>query len=79
MFVVVRVADDVLKLYGPPPGPVYDDLGRRRWLSFFDGRPQTQTEIDSFLARQSSFDPDIWVIDIDDPQGGGLLDQLCSE
>jgi hypothetical protein len=37
--------------------------------------PVTQEEIERFLARQVAFDPDIWILDIDDPAGTALLDE----
>ena len=71
---MVRIADDKLSVYGPPPGPAYDDNGHRRWQALFDGRHVAQAEVDSFIGRQCNFDPDVWVVDIDDPSGKGLLD-----
>ena len=74
MFIVIRRADNSLRLFGPPPGPAHDDSGRRRWQALLDGKAVSQEEVDDFVERQCSFDPDIWVIDIDDPTGYGLLD-----
>jgi hypothetical protein len=33
--------------------------------------PVQQDDIDRFLARQIAIDPDIWILDIDDPGGTG--------
>lgn len=74
VFIVVRREDDRLSAYGPPPGPAYDDDGRRRWQILFDGQVVGQAEVDQFIARQVAIDPDIWVVDIDDPSGSGLLE-----
>lgn len=79
LIIIVRLANDVLKIYGPAPGPAHDDLGRRRWLALFDARTLSQSEADAFVARQASIDPDIWVIDIDDAAGTGLLDEAAIE
>ena len=45
------------------------NLGAGAGPGLFDGRPVTQSEFDEFISRQTSFDPDIWVLDIDDPDG----------
>ena len=74
VYVSIRRQHDEHVCLGPAPGPAYDELGRRRWTRLFDGRPVTQSEFDEFISRQTSFDPDIWVLDIDDPDGTGLID-----
>ena len=74
VFIVIRHESDRLSVYGPPPGPAYDESGRRRWHASFDGQVVGQAEVDQFLDRQTNIDPDIWVVDIDDPTGNGLLD-----
>jgi len=79
VFIVVRREDNRLSAYGPPPGPAYDEAGRRRWLALFEGQVVNQAEVDQFIARQASIDPDIWVVDIDDPSGSGLLENDAIE
>ena len=75
IIVVVTQSRDTHRLYMPAPGPGYDEIGARRFVSAnMAGQPMTQDEVSRFVERQLSFDPDIWVIDIDDPSGTGLLD-----
>ena len=79
VFIVIRHEPDRLSVYGPPPGPAYDEAGRRRWQALFDGLIVGQAEVDQFLGRQANIDPDIWVVDIDDPSGNGLLETEAIE
>lgn len=44
----------------------------RPWACIADG---PETEIDAAIARQVSFDPDLWVIEIESRQGRTLLDE----
>ena len=74
IFIVVRCSHDRLNVFGSPPGPAYDEDGQRRWQLLFDGKAVSQADVDNFINRQCNIDPDIWVIDIDDPSGGGLLE-----
>lgn len=74
VIVVVRREHDKLSAYGPPPGPAYDEDGHRRWQALFDGKVVGQAEVDQFIDRQTNIDPDIWVVDIDDPSGIGFLE-----
>lgn len=46
--------------------------GERRWIELASG---AETEIDAAVARQCSFDPDLWVVEVEDRQGRHLLDQ----
>jgi hypothetical protein len=74
VFVKVTRAADAVLLFGPAPGPAYDDRGSRRWTMPLGPDPVSAQSADAFLARQSAFDPDIWVLDIDDQRGHGLIE-----
>lgn len=45
--------------------------GDRPWDVLSEG---PETEVDQALARQRSFDPDLWVIEVEDPHGRHMLD-----
>ena len=44
----------------------------RKWDVLFDG---TEDEVDASVERQSGFDPDLWVIEVEDKAGRHLLDE----
>lgn len=46
--------------------------GDRRWQELTAG---PEAEVDAAIARQRSFDPDLWVIEVEDRQGRHLLDE----
>lgn len=46
--------------------------GNRTWITLFRG---AETDVDAAIARQRGFDPDLWVIEVEDRQGRSLLDQ----
>lgn len=60
-------------LRAPAPGPAYDASGRRQWSYPLGEAPVTPEDARDYLKRQMSIDPDIWIVDIEDPQGSGLL------
>lgn len=68
VFVVVNHLDGTLHLFGPAPGPAYDDAGDRRFAIELGG-PVAQEGIDAFLRRRRAADPDIWVVEIEDRAG----------
>ncbi|MEL6609795.1 MAG: DUF1491 family protein [Pseudomonadota bacterium] len=46
--------------------------GDRRWDTLHAG---AEAEVDAAIARQRDFDPDLWVIEVEDRAGRHLLDQ----
>lgn len=51
----------------------YGPDGERVWAPLADDAPET--EADAALARQRSFDPDVWIVEIEDPKGRTLLEE----
>lgn len=46
--------------------------GARAWVTLAEGR---EAEVDAAITRQRGFDPDLWVIEVEDRQGRHLLDE----
>ncbi|WP_170448889.1 DUF1491 family protein [Ruegeria arenilitoris] len=46
--------------------------GARKWIELAKG---PEAEVDEAIARQRSFDPDLWVIEVEDRQGRHLLNE----
>lgn len=46
--------------------------GNRVWVALADG---PEAEVDAAIARQRGFDPDLWVIEVEDRAGRHLLDE----
>lgn len=44
----------------------------RCWVVLVQGREE---EVDQTIARQRQFDPDLWLIEVEDKQGRALLDE----
>lgn len=44
----------------------------RRWVVLVQG---IEAEVDTSISKQRSFDPDLWVIEIEDKSGKHLLDE----
>ena len=46
--------------------------GDRCWVALADG---DEADVDAALTRQKGFDPDVWVIEVEDREGRHLLDE----
>jgi len=46
--------------------------GSRAWVSLAAG---AEVDVDASIARQRSFDPDLWVVEVEDRAGRTLLDE----
>ncbi|MDZ7710359.1 MAG: DUF1491 family protein [Roseovarius sp.] len=46
--------------------------GERAWITLTGG---DEAEVDASITRQRGFDPDIWVVEVEDRKGRHMLDQ----
>jgi hypothetical protein len=67
IFVKVARLDRTADLYGPAPQSLADDDGDRRFERLAERAPEA--EVDARLAGERRFDPDCWVIEIEDRDG----------
>ena len=68
VYVIVNHLDGTCHLFGPAPGPSHDEEGERRWIEELKS-PTVLAEITPLLERKRRFDPDIWVVEIEDRRG----------
>lgn len=47
-----------------------DNDGNRAWRRPLGEATVAESEADAYLTRQTDYDPDLWVLEIEDPHGG---------
>lgn len=73
--VIVDHRDGTCHLFGPAPGEAYDETGERRWIAEVKP-PQTAADAMALLERRRRSDPDIWIVEVEDPKGTAGLEAL---
>jgi hypothetical protein len=59
-------------LFGPAPSFLHNGMSRV-WRGCFEQMPTDEETIDTYIAKQLVFDPDIWIIEVEDKQGRNFL------
>ncbi|MEM7303333.1 MAG: DUF1491 family protein [Pseudomonadota bacterium] len=74
IFVIVDDYSGEIALYGPAPQMVFepDEAGERRFT--LAGRYSDREELVKKIDRERSFDPDLWIVEIEDRSGPHFLD-----
>ncbi|HZP10043.1 DUF1491 family protein [Methyloceanibacter sp.] len=73
IFICVDRLDGSVALYGPAPAGIEGGETERRWVACFKTATASGAEVSAYLARQSRFDSDLWIIEIEDKQGRHFL------
>ena len=76
VYVIVNHLDGTCHLFGPSPGAAHDEEGERRWLIEV-APPQTPQDAMALLERHIRFDPDIWIVEVEDRKGTAGLVQTA--
>lgn len=76
IFIKIASRDGRAQVLAPAPGDDGDWMtGRdRRWFAAFPDGGVEEAAADAYLARQARRDPDIWVLELEDPRGRCWLD-----
>ena len=71
IFVVQRVRDGTLALYGPAVQSMADESGAR---AFMRETAVDEAALDARFAREARFDPDFWVVEVETDEIGRYLE-----
>ena len=74
IYIKVSRLDGTAALYGPAPAGLDEARQERRWRSAFDAEWVSEAEADAHIERQIDFDPDIWIVAVEDRQGRHFLE-----
>jgi hypothetical protein len=73
IFVKVDHLDGTASLYGPAPQSLVEAPGSDRLFAPVL-RAETPLDVEERMKREQRFDPDLWLVEIDDARGRHFLD-----
>jgi hypothetical protein len=79
VFITINRLDGTATLYGPAPQTAFDDSqpAERIFTAIVGAHtPVPETEIEARLAREIRFDPDVWILEVEDRAGRNFLDRV---
>jgi hypothetical protein len=78
IFIKIDRLDGTVELYGPAPQTAFDDArpADRAFVACLKNQPAPDSDAEAYLARQLRFDPDIWIVEVEDRDGRHFLDHV---
>jgi len=79
IFIKIDRLDGTADLYGPAPQTELKDDGTdRAFTAMLKQQPVPAFEAEERLAKELKFDPDIWIVEVEDKAGRSFLDEVVS-
>jgi hypothetical protein len=79
VFVRLSRLDGTSDLFGPAPQSVFDTAPGvdRAFSASFAVQPARDPDVEAYLAREIKFDPDLWIVEVEDRDGRNFLDLVA--
>ena len=79
VFVRISRLDGTSDLFGPAPQSAFDAAQgtARAFTPSLATQSAPDAEVEAYLARQKKFDPDIWIVEVEDRAGRNFLDVVA--
>ena len=80
VFIKVSRLDGTAEVFGPAPQSTFDEArpSDRAFIRTLKTQPAPEADAETYLARQIKFDPDIWIVEVEDRGGRSFLDSVVS-
>jgi hypothetical protein len=79
VFVRVSRLDGTSDLFGPAPQSAFGEAegAARAFTPSLASQSAPDADVEAYLARQVKFDPDAWIVEIEDRSGRNFLDVVA--
>jgi hypothetical protein len=81
IFIIINPLDGTATLYGPAPQSAFDEAqpAGRIFVRMLGGdKPAREADIEARLAREIRFDPDVWIVEVEERAGRHFLDNVVA-
>jgi hypothetical protein len=80
IFVKLNRLDGTAELFAPAPQSAFDQARPtdRLFSRYFGEQPAPEVKVEERLARELRFDPDVWIVEVEDRAGRNFLDQIVA-
>lgn len=81
VFIIINRLDGTATLYGPAPQSAFDEAqpADRIFVNMLAGAtPVAEADVEARLTREIRFDPDVWIVEVEDRAGRHFLDNVVA-
>jgi hypothetical protein len=80
VFIKIARLDGTAEVFGPAPQTAFDEArpADRAFVRCLKVQPAPEADVESYLARQIKFDPDVWIVEVEDRAGRNFLDNIAA-
>ena len=80
VFIKISRLDGTAEVFGPAPQSAFDEARPtdRAFAPALKTQPAPDADAEAYLARQIKFDPDVWIVEVEDRAGRHFLDAVVA-
>jgi hypothetical protein len=80
VFIKLNRLDGTADLFGPAPQSAFDEShpSDRAFVACMKVQPAADADVEARLAREIKFDPDVWIIEVEDRAGRHFIDRIVA-
>lgn len=80
VFIKVSRLDGTAEVFGPAPQTAFEEArpSDRAFVRSLNSAPASEADAEAYLAKQIKFDPDVWIVEVEDRSGRHFLDTVVT-
>jgi len=80
IFIKLNRLDGTAELFSPAPQTAFDEAmpADRAFARAFGAEPVPEQKVEDRLARETRFDPDVWIVEVEDRNGRHFVDNVVA-